>query len=203
MRSTRRTILRSLLLAPPALLGAGSGAPTLAQGTQLPLTPGCGVDFAPTVSQTAGPYYRPDAPLKRDLALNAGDTRRITIFGHVLDTRCRPIPDSTVEIWHANEHGDYDHDGYDWRARQITDRSGRWGFETIVTQHYSFRTAHYHFRVVPPGSDALITQLYFPDHPLNAVDRLFDPRLVLDLDTTGALARFDFVVLAADRRRRT
>ncbi|MBB4005542.1 catechol 1,2-dioxygenase [Aurantimonas endophytica] len=194
MEPTRRTILRSLLLAPPVLLGAGTLSQSHAQSQQLPLTPSCGEDFAPTIRQTAGPYYRPDAPIRRNMAVDAVDRQRVTLLGYVLDQECRPIPGAEVEIWHANEHGDYDNDGYDWRARQITDRMGRWGFDTIVTEHYSFRTAHYHFRVVAPGSDPLITQLYFPDHPLNAADRLFDPRLVLDLDPTGALARFDFVV---------
>ncbi|GEC37770.1 hypothetical protein EME01_18420 [Sinorhizobium meliloti] len=99
-----------------------------------------------------------------------------------------------VEIWHADERGEYDNDGYRWRAYQLTDDAGRWGFDTILTQHYSFRTAHYHIRVQPRGGEVLTTQLYFPDHPRNHGDRLFDPRLVMALDDDRSTGRFDFVV---------
>jgi len=57
-------------------------------------------------------------------------------------------------------------------------------------------SAHYHFRVERPDGSLLTTQLYFPDHPRNATDRLYDPRLVLDLGMQGGqrIGRFDFVI---------
>lgn len=194
MEPTRRTVLRSLLAAPPAIVFTGSWVRVWAQVPDLPLTPACESETQPTLQQTAGPFFRPNAPLRSDLTADAGSQRRFSLHGFVLDTRCQPVPDAIVELWHADERGEYDNAGYRWRAYQLTDEAGRWGFDTILTQHYSFRTAHYHFRVQRKGGDVLTTQLYFPDHPRNAGDRLFDPRLVMALNYEHSTGRFDFVV---------
>lgn len=194
MEPTRRTVLRSLLAAPPAIVFTGSWVRVWAQVPDLPLTPACESGTQPTLQQTAGPFFRPNAPLRSDLTADAGSQRRFSLHGFVLDTRCQPVPDAIVELWHADERGEYDNAGYRWRAYQLTDEAGRWGFDTILTQHYSFRTAHYHFRVQRKGGDVLTTQLYFPDHPRNAGDRLFDPRLVMALNYEHSTGRFDFVV---------
>lgn len=101
-----------------------------------------------------------------------------------------------MEIWHADEAGHYDNSGFLLRGHQRTDTQGRWAFQTIVTQHYSNRTAHYHFRVQRPGARTLVTQLYFPDHPRNAGDGIFDPRLLMRMgrNATTEMGRFDFVI---------
>ncbi|ANG98748.1 hypothetical protein A8A54_19290 [Brucella pseudogrignonensis] len=101
-----------------------------------------------------------------------------------------------VEIWHADSHGDYDNQGHRLRGHQLTDDKGRWGFDTIVTRHYAFRTAHNHFRLRRTDEDGhtLTTQLYFPAHPRNLRDPYFDRRLVLDLSHDKRQARFDFVI---------
>ncbi|MGH0249538.1 dioxygenase family protein [Sinorhizobium meliloti] len=194
MKQTRRTVLQSLLAAPPAMIFTGSSAHVWAQLSALPLTPACETGSVSTPQQTQGPFYRPNAPQRNDLTADAGSRRRFSLRGFVFDTGCRPVPEAMVEIWHADERGEYDNDGYRWRAYQLTDDAGRWGFDTILTQHYSFRTAHYHIRVQPRGGEVLTTQLYFPDHPRNHGDRLFDPRLVMALDDDRSTGRFDFVV---------
>ena len=114
----------------------------------------------------------------------------------MVDTQCRPLSDVLVEIWHADEAGNYDNSGFLLRGHQRTDTQGRWAFQTIVTKHYSNRTAHYHFRVQRPGGRALVTQLYFPDHPRNVGDRIFDPRLLMRLSRNAEadMGRFDFVI---------
>jgi protocatechuate 3,4-dioxygenase beta subunit len=150
--------------------------------------------IAHTVRQTAGPFYMPDAPLKRDLASDVEGGPPLTLAGFVLDPRCQPIPGAMVEIWHADENGEYDNDGFRLRGHQLTDAEGRWGFTTIVTQHYAFRTAHYHFNVRRPDGGLLTTQLYFPNHPRNTSDRLFDPRLVLHMSSDRGLLRLAVTV---------
>lgn len=194
MKPTRRFVLKSLLVAPPAMICLGPATRVWAQASELPPTPACQDGAAGTPRQTPGPFYRPDSPRRTDLTADAGTGQRFALRGFVLDTRCRPVADAMVEIWHADEHGEYDNSGYRWRAHQVTNASGRWRFDTIRTAQYSFRTAHYHFRVQPPGGEALITQLYFPDHPRNSADRLFDPRLVMSLSDDEGIGRFDFVL---------
>ncbi len=194
MHPTRRTVLASILAVPPvlAMREGAFGQQTL----PLDLTPSCGEPPKPTASQTAGPFYTPKAPLKHDLAADVGSGKPITLAGFVVDRDCKPISGAMVEIWHADEKGEYDNDGFRLRGHQLTDQAGRWGFTTIVTPNYSFRTAHYHFRVRRPGGRVLTTQLYFPDHPRNRNDSLFDPRLVMRMSRDGErqVGRFDFVV---------
>jgi protocatechuate 3,4-dioxygenase beta subunit len=174
------------LLAPRSLLaGAAELAPT----------PACG-NNAPTPRQTAGPFYKPASPERRDLRSELGRGEPIDVTGRVLDTRCQPLAGVIVEIWHADNAGDYDNSGFHLRGWQRTDADGRWGFGTIVPQHYTARTAHYHFRLQRPDGSALITQLYFPGHPRNAADRIFDPRLVMQMarQDRRQLGQFDFVL---------
>jgi protocatechuate 3,4-dioxygenase beta subunit len=158
-------------------------------------TPACGDDDEPTPRQTAGPYYKPASPERRNL--RAADIRGepITLAGRVLNTQCQPLAGVIVEIWHADAEGEYDNTGFRLRGWQRTDAGGRWHFDTIVTRDYSNRTAHYHFRVQPNAGRALVTQLYFPDHARNSRDYIFDPRLVMRLSRTGNLRNgsYDFV----------
>lgn len=160
------------------------------------LTPGCRTAAELTVAQTAGPFYKPDSPLKRDLGVEVAGGTPITLAGFVRDAQCRAVPNAMVEVWHADKSGRYDNTGFALRGHQFTDEAGRWGFTTIVTQHYSFRTAHYHFRVTRADGRTLITQLYLPDHPRNGADSLFDERLLLKMDEgrSRRVGRFDFVV---------
>jgi protocatechuate 3,4-dioxygenase beta subunit len=50
--------------------------------------------------------------------------------------------------------------------------------------------------VQPNGGRALITQLYFPGHPRNAGDGIFDSRLLMSVTQAGSArtGRFDFVL---------
>lgn len=189
----RRTVL-STLLAVPALPLAGG----VARAQDLPLTPtpACADGDAPTVAQTAGPFFTPDAPLKHDLAGDAPGGEPILIGGFVVDRRCLPLPGALLEIWHADEAGRYDNEGFRLRGHGFTDERGVWSFRTIVPGLYPGRTRHYHFRVQRPAGRVLTTQLYFPDETGNARDRIFDTRLVMATGDgpEGRLGRFDFVL---------
>lgn len=197
MTPTRRTVLAAFLSASACpVLGVAAGAQE--RGPALEPTPACGEEGGgePTAAQTEGPYFTPDAPLKRDLAADAPGGERIAIAGFVLDTGCRPVPGALVQIWHADERGRYDNAGYRLRGHQLADGAGRWWFTTIVPALYPGRTRHYHFKVSRPGGRILTTQLYFPDEPLNRRDRIFDERLLLRMQDAadGRFGRFDFIV---------
>jgi protocatechuate 3,4-dioxygenase beta subunit len=192
---SRRSVLATILSVSPALLLPATFS-RAQDALPLPPTPSCGDDVQPTASQTAGPFYRPDSPLKRDLFADVAEAPRILLAGFVTDADCAPIEGAAVEIWHADLDGEYDIAGTRLRGHQITDSAGRWSFLTIETHQYGSRTAHYHFRVKAPDRGLLTTQLYFPDHPRNRTDSIFDPRLVLKMREDGSrrVGRFDFVV---------
>jgi protocatechuate 3,4-dioxygenase beta subunit len=195
MQPTRRSILAAVISA--ATLPVTRSHPAGAQARSvLEPTPECGKGGEPTMAQTEGPYFKPDAPLKRDLAVDAPNGERITLAGFVLDVGCQPIPKALVQLWHADETGAYDNAGFRLRGYQYADDTGRWWFSTIVPARYPGRTRHYHIKVQKPGGRIVTTQLYFPDDPLNRRDGLFDRRLVMRITDTadGRFGRFDFVV---------
>jgi protocatechuate 3,4-dioxygenase beta subunit len=195
MASTRRSVLAALI-ASPVLAMADSDLSAAAPTFGLDLTPDCRDGDEHTVVQTEGPYFKPNAPLKRDLAVDAPSGERIIIGGFVLDTACRPVPKTLVQIWHADELGAYDTKGYKLRGYQYADDDGRWWFSTVVPAAYAGRTRHYHVKVQKPRGRILTTQLYFPGERLNDQDSLFDRRLVMRVSSSdeGRFGRFDFVV---------
>lgn len=193
MQTTRRHFLASFLALPAFVPHAASGqeAPHL-----LTLTPACGEDAALTPRQSEGPFFTPNTPLKRDFTGDSRGGRKFTVAGYVLTRDCRPAPQALIELWHADDDGEYDNSGYALRGHQFSDAQGRWWFETIVPGLYPGRTRHFHVKVQRPGGPLLTTQLYFPSEEANARDGLFDPALLLDLrrGSDGAFGRFDFVV---------
>lgn len=189
---SRRMFLASFAAAPFIAPTIGKAAAP----SQLPPTPACVDDDDATPSQTEGPYFTPNSPEKRDFTADAPAGERITIAGYVLTADCRPVAGALVELWHADETGNYDNEGYRLRGHEFTDAEGRWWFDTIVPGLYVGRTRHFHVKVQRPSSDVLTTQLYFPDEPDNERDRIFDPALLLDVTSSsdGKFGRYDFVI---------
>ena len=79
---------------------------------------------------------------------------------------CRPVERALVDLWHADERGEYDTAGYRYRGHLFTDREGRYRFRTILPALYPGRTRHYHVKVQVPERPVLTTELYFPDEPI-------------------------------------
>jgi protocatechuate 3,4-dioxygenase beta subunit len=192
--STRRSLLTAFLSLP--LIDVARMKAFAQAAPELPMTPACDDGDELTLEREAGPFFRPNSPPNRDLYPDAPGGERITVAGFVFDNRCRPLAGSLVEIWHADENGDYDSVGFRLRGHQFTDAQGRWWFNTIIPALYPGRTRHFHFKVQRPGGRLLTTQLYFPAEIRNAGDRLFHEALVLDLRKAddGQFGLFDFVV---------
>lgn len=70
MSSTRRNVLAALL-ASPALAMIGSNRTAAQPALGLDLTPDCHDADDHTVAQTEGPYFKPNAPLKQNLVVDA------------------------------------------------------------------------------------------------------------------------------------
>lgn len=194
MTSTRRSLLTGFLTL--SFVDAARMKAFAQAAPELPTTLSCNDGDDLTLEREAGPFFRPNSPLERDLYPDAPGGERITVAGFVFDNRCRPLAGSLVEIWHADENGTYDSIGFRLRGHQFTDAQGRWWFNTIVPALYPGRTRHFHFKVQRPGGRVLTTQLYFPEEPRNVEDGLFHKTLLLDMKQTGdgRFGRFDFVV---------
>jgi protocatechuate 3,4-dioxygenase beta subunit len=159
-------------------------------------TPACHDGDEPTMRQTEGPYFKPSSPLRADLVEPNNTARRVELSGQVLTRSCRPIAQALLDLWHADERGDYDNAGFRYRGHLFTDGEGRYRLRTILPALYTGRTRHYHVKVQAPQQRVLTTQLYFPDEPMNRRDGLFRRELVMRMAEAGdgLVARFDFVL---------
>ena len=186
---------RRRLLAASALAVTGFGLADAA-AQQLPATPQCHDGDEPTVRQTEGPYFKPSSPQRLDLVEAGTKGRLVELSGQVLTRSCAPVTRALLDLWHADEWGEYDNKGFRYRGHIFTDGEGRYRFRTIVPAIYPGRTRHYHLKVQAPERPVLTTQLYFPDEPGNRRDGLFRRELVMRMAEAGdgLSARFDFVL---------
>jgi protocatechuate 3,4-dioxygenase beta subunit len=188
---TRRDLVHAALAAG----GVGlTGAAARAQ--ELPLTPQCDDGGPATQAQTEGPFFRPASPDRDNLVEAGSRARQVELTGFVLTRGCNPIARAVVDLWHADEKGDYDNKGFRYRGRIYTDEKGRYRIRTIVPALYPGRTRHYHAKVAAGGKLFLTTQLYFPDEPGNKRDGLFQKELLMRVSkaSDALAARFDFVI---------
>ena len=162
----------------------------------LAATPACHDGDEPTVRQTEGPYFKPSSPLRADLIELGSTARRVELSGQVLTRSCRPVAQALLDLWHADDRGEYDNAGFRYRGHLFTDTEGRYRLRTILPALYTGRTRHYHVKVQAPQQRLITTQLYFPDEPMNRRDGLFRRELVMRMAEAGdgLAGRFDFVL---------
>lgn len=193
-RPSRRLLLKGALAAGGIGLSASYAPLVLAQDTAP--TPTCHDGDEPTEPNIEGPFYKPRSPEREDFV---GPSARLPIYqleGVVLTRSCRPVPGAILDLWHADENGDYDDAGFAYRGHLFTDASGRYRFRTILPGLYPGRTRHYHFKVAAPRGRILTTQLYFPNEPRNAMDDYYLPELLMRISQGAAFttASFDFIL---------
>jgi protocatechuate 3,4-dioxygenase beta subunit len=191
MPINRRNVLRGSAASSLIALAGDAGAQT-----ELAPTPECRDGDEPTARQMDGPFYKPRSPQRADLIESGVRAPAVELSGFVLTRGCQPVERVLVDLWHADETGDYDNQGFRYRGHIITDAQGRYRFRTILPALYPGRTRHYHVKVLATGKQLLTTQLYFPNEPQNARDGLFRRDLTMRMANNGGglSARFDFVL---------
>jgi protocatechuate 3,4-dioxygenase, beta subunit len=182
--------------------------------------------LTPTPGQTEGPFYPVNwlDDIDNDLVLVKGEGATalgtvLHVRGRVMDRSRQPVAGAIVEIWQCDANGVYHHPwdergrrtadaGFQGRGRVETDADGRYVFRTIKPAGYSGRTPHIHFKIMQPGGDTLVTQMYFAGEPDNARDGILnsiaDPSqresLIVALEDAGAMepgalaGQFDIVL---------
>jgi len=150
-----------------------------------------------TPEQIMGPFYPIIRPLDHDMDLTVIKGKRghaqgklIHLMGRVLNNQGEPVKGARIEVWQANTHGRYAHPtdinpapldpNFQGYGVQVTDAEGRYRFKTIKPGAYpinpvnptNVRPPHIHFDVLGT-KDRLVTQMYFPDEPLNEKDIIF------------------------------
>jgi Dioxygenase len=135
---SRRQIVRSALVS--SGLGVAIGYPALTFAQSAAPTPQCHDANEATIRQTEGPYFKPSSPQRADLVEPDTKARLVEINGQVLTRSCHPVERALVDLWHADERGEYDNAGFRYRGHLFTDGEGRYRFRTILPALYPGRT---------------------------------------------------------------
>lgn len=124
-----------------------------------------------------GPFYTENAPVIIDsqLADPLEEGTKIIISGQVFNLEClEVIPNTEIDVWHADDSGAYDNNAYNLRGKTLSNSQGFYVFETVKPGWYlngaSYRPSHIHFKITPPDGSTLTTQLYFEGDPYIASD---------------------------------
>ena len=194
--AVRRQFLRSWAALPLALASNGVALPAWAQAAP---TPECSDGDDPTPRQMEGPFFKPRTPQRTSLLEPGINGTRLVLTGFVLSTACKPVAGALLDFWQADDHGDYDNQGYRLRGHQFCDGNGRYRLETIVPGLYPGRTRHIHVKVQAPNRPVLTTQVYFPGETRNEDDFLFRSDLLMKIRNAGGArdGRFDFMLKLA------
>jgi len=169
------------------LIGAGSACAGVPEPEALTPRP-------PTPPEIEGPFYPVHVQADRDFDLtrvegraDVARGRAVWVTGRVVDQHGVSVPDAVVDLWQANAAGRYRHpedpneapldESFQGWAIVRSGVDGGFRFKTIVPGAYPAgpnwdRPPHIHFKVSKRGFVELVTQMYFPDQPLNDVDRL-------------------------------
>lgn len=158
--------------------GGDAGASALSCKQTGP-TFGCQV----TDDNILGPFYKAGAPFRNDITDSEVGTP-LVVEGTVYGCDCvTPLAGAEVDVWQANDAGEYDNAGFVLRGRVQTDPLGRYEIRTILPGLYlngdTYRPRHVHYKVSHPDGVALTTQLYFEGDPHIATDAFVKPSLVM------------------------
>ena len=157
-----------------------------------------------TPDQVLGPYFptgqtQTPAPKVDLTSVNGVEGHAqgeiIEVTGRVLNLDGEPVRNIPITVWQANTFGRYAH-GNDPNPAPLdssfvgcvgirSDDDGAYRIKTVRPGAYPagpdwMRPPHIHFEV-HGRFERLITQMYFPDEPLNAGDRLLNAALRPDL----------------------
>lgn len=152
-----------------------------------------GVARRETADLITGPFYPQVKPRDTDVDLTfiRGHRRRaagqvVRLSGRVMNVRGEPVRNARLELWQANANGRYAHPSdpntqlaidpdFQGYSALRTDNDGRYAFTTIKPGPYptargDMRAPHIHLEV-HGAVDRKVTQLFFPNEPLNDQDR--------------------------------
>ena len=155
MNSNRRDFLKKGSLG----VLAASFVPFISKAST---TPACEL----TTEDILGPYFSEGAPQTNSIVPEDYEGEFLFLNGKLSTTNCEVgIASAVLDFWQADENGDYDNSGFNFRGKVLTDDDGNYALETIVPGKYlngsQYRPSHIHLKVQAEGYEDLVTQIYF------------------------------------------
>jgi protocatechuate 3,4-dioxygenase beta subunit len=164
--------------------GGGTGGTSWATGGTVsmqgnypdPFASGISTTCTLTCAATLGPCYA-NTLVRQDIS-EGHDGLPVRLAFLVVDESCTPVPNASIDIWHAAPEGLYSGDDASdfctsgdataraarwFRGVQTTDASGRADFDTCFPGWYSSRTVHIHFTIRVNDQEYVTSQLFFDD----------------------------------------
>ncbi len=141
-------------------------------------------DCIPTFADGGGPYYKTNAPFRKDIAPKQNNGEKLIVAGKVLKNDCKtPVANAVLDIWQADELGYYQDEWY--RGKIKTNQNGEYTFETVVPKGYGegtgYRPPHIHFKIFKDSTEIITSQMFFPE----VKDREgFDNAYIMKLETS-------------------
>lgn len=164
-------------------------------------TPSC----EETLGAPEGPYYIAEAPALVDMRTKGETGTTLHLSGTVRSALdCTLLAGATVEIWHADQEGDYDLDTSTmyYRTKLTTGFDGTYRIVTLLPPSYlisgGMQPQHLHVKVVASRHRSLITQLRFEGDPY--ADEIVDESLQMPvtIESDGSYTcMFDFILRRA------
>lgn len=138
------------------------------------------VTCTPTFQDGGGPYYQPDAPMRDSLAPVGHKGEELTVTGRVLQSDCvTPLTHVVVDVWQANESGNYDDEWY--RGRVETNDNGEYSITTVVPKGYGsgsgFRPPHIHFKIWQGDTLLITSQMFLPESKNQGIEDAYIMRV--------------------------
>ncbi len=143
----------------------------------------------PTPSLTVEHYPGARAiPHGNNLLLPAGKSvaaggQRVIVIGRLLDSRCLPVPEATIEMWQADPYGHWILAGTDdlvtpnptfaGAGRVVTGKDGEFSFITSFPASMNKRAPNLNIKVKPLDMAGLSTMLFFGNDAHNFSDPIF------------------------------
>jgi protocatechuate 3,4-dioxygenase beta subunit len=123
-----------------------------------------------TTEDILGPFYKAGAPFRENIIPSESKSAPLLVQGKVLSNCDTVLQNAIVEIWNADDTGEYDTSSeFRFRGSYQTLMDGAYRFRTIIPGRYlngnTFRPSHIHFRITAPGHQELVSQIYFKDDP--------------------------------------
>jgi Dioxygenase len=104
---------------------------------------------AATIPQIEGPFFKPRSPRRSDLREPGIAGRPVELSGLVLTRACRPVAGALVDLWQADDNGEYDNRGF----RVILPLGGSPGSNMLLTA--VGHTGRSQFRQIDTGQQSV------------------------------------------------